>query len=142
MPFPSAGSPAGSKQLWDYTINFNNFSNSSITINAGVTQTLFTLTGKGIIGNVQMRLPAAGLMPVISIDGGPDIDLAVNESTVAKRTVFGGYNSPNPTTTNVFPQVLSLDFYLKFKSSFAIKLRNITASAVGSDIVANTIYYT
>lgn len=142
MSFPQGGQSSGSKQLWDYTFNVNNFFSGGFIAQVAGTA-VFTLSGKGIVGTIQVASSGAaiinGTMPMITIDG-IDYDLAANSgSTHVHATIQGGLNFTGTAANSV----QFFDLNIKFKNSFAFKYRSLTGAPSGTyTIVVNTIYYT
>lgn len=145
MAFPEDSIGGSSRQLWDYTFNTFSFSASvSPTPTAGVVTNITTLTGKGIVSNLQMVLSGTSVqafMVVIIIDG-VSYDIGATTGSAMLRPIFGGAVTISATAANVQPQNISIDVNIKFKTSFTLALRNLTGANTSISSTIQFFYHT
>lgn len=148
--FPTGTGASSTRQLWDYRLNVFPFAAASTTIAAGATLDLFTVTGKGILGTIDLGInitatpnQITGLKVTVIIDG-VAYDHTFNlTGTTAKGTWLATSGIPQYGVTTEQGGLLTMPFNTKFKSSVVLRLTNTAAGVTTNFIpVSKMTYYT
>lgn len=141
--FPTGTGQQNNRQLWDYRMNTLNNRSASVTVPATSSTTFWTLTGKGIAGDVSVFITAAtgnGLVMGFIVDG-RTLEYGIEQSSLGYSPAISGSETISAAGSSTNGQ---FRFFLntRFRSSLAFYIRNVTGSSISTTAVSHLTYYT